>query len=54
MIVISTQTAAAVLCICSFILGVILDRVAIWFYNRYFVTYEEDDSFCDECNYCVK
>jgi len=51
MVVLSMEQAVAVLIVCAFILGVVVDRAWIWFYNNY-VNNEEDDQFVEDSD-CI-
>jgi len=45
------EQCVAVLAVCFFVLGVIVDRMAIWFYDRYVVSDDDDDQFTESSNY---
>ena len=45
------KQAVAVLIVCVFILGVVVDRTWIWFYKNY-VNNEEDDQFVEDSD-CI-
>jgi len=40
----------ALLSVCFFVLGVIVDRMAIWFYDRYVASNDDDDQFTENPN----
>lgn len=42
------EQCVAVLAVCFFILGIICDRLAIWFYDRYVAA--DDDQFIEDAN----
>lgn len=49
MIVLSMKQAIALLSICFFVLGVVVDRTGIWFYNNYMTARGEDDTEESDC-----
>ena len=45
---ISMELAVATLCVCVFILGVLVDRVAMFFYRKFVDSMVEDEIYVDE------
>ena len=44
------EQCIAALAVCFFCLGVICDRLAIWFYNNYIASDDDDDQLTENPN----